>query len=125
MKQRLLVVDDNEMMRAFLVHYFGNHYEVHTAYNGQDAWEWLDKGHFPDAIILDLRMPDISGLDFLQQLKCSVLFNDIPVIMLSSVEKTQSRIACLEAGAADYVVKPFNPKELAVRIQYHLRVNRA
>lgn len=89
-----------------------------------DAYQFLQEEAI-DLVFLDLRMPDISGLDFLQQLKCSVLFNDIPVIMLSSVEKTESRIACLEAGAADYVVKPFNPKELAVRIQYHLRVNRA
>ena len=92
MKNTILVVDDNEMMRAFLSHYFGKNYDIQTAVSGKDAWQQLDAGYFPDLIILDVRMPDIDGLEFLKQLKSSVLFNDIPVVMLSSIEKTANRI---------------------------------
>lgn len=123
MKQQLLIVDDNEMMRSFLSHYFARHYEVCTAEDGREAWRLLDQGYFPDLMLLDLRMPGISGLELLKQMKCSVLFNDIPVIMISSITKSAEKVACLEAGAVDFVEKPFNPKELEVRMQYHLKVS--
>ncbi|RME96570.1 MAG: response regulator [Bacteroidetes bacterium] len=125
MKQQLLVVDDSEMMRSFLAHYFGKHYLVHTVGHASQAWQWLDDGHFPSVILLDLRLPQISGYELLCQLKSSVLFNEIPVIMLSSVNKSQERVRCLQAGAADYVLKPFNPKELELRLQYHARLQNA
>ncbi|MEL7222147.1 MAG: response regulator transcription factor [Bacteroidota bacterium] len=124
MKQNLLIVDDNEMMRSFLAHYFSRHYVVKTAEGGTAAWQLLDNGYFPDLILLDLRMPDIDGLDLLKQLKCSVIFNDIPVIIVSSIVKSAEKVACLQAGAADYITKPFNPKEVEMRIQYHLKLNR-
>lgn len=124
MKQQILIVDDNEMMRSFLAHYFTKHYQVKTAESGTEAWQLLDEGYFPDMMLLDLRMPDISGLDLLKQIKSSVLFNDIPVIIVSSITKSAEKVACLEAGAADYITKPFNPKEIEVRVQYHLKLNR-
>jgi DNA-binding response OmpR family regulator len=125
MKQQLLIVDDNEMMRSFLAHYFSSNYEVKVAGGGGEAWRWLDQGYFPDLILLDLRMPEISGMDILCQLKSSVLFHDIPVIMVSSISKSAEKVDCLQAGAADYVTKPFNPKEVEARVQYHLRAKRA
>lgn len=124
MKQQLLIVDDNEMMRSFLSHYFSTNYQVKTANGGKEAWQWLDQGYFPDLILLDLRMPEISGLDMLRQLKSSVLFHDIPVIMVSSISKTTEKVDCLQAGAADYVIKPFNPKEIEARVQYHLKAKK-
>ncbi|MEZ4984179.1 MAG: response regulator transcription factor [Saprospiraceae bacterium] len=123
MKQQLLIVDDNDMMRSFLSHYFSKHYDVQTANNGQTAWSVLDGGFFPDLVLLDLNMPEYDGLALLKQLKNSVLFHDIPVIVLSSVSKSQEKIKCLHAGAVDYITKPFNPQELEARLQYHLRVN--
>ena len=125
MKQQLLIVDDNNMMRSFLSHYFSKGYEVQVAGSGKEAWRWLDDGYFPDLILLDLRMPEMSGMDFLCQLKSSVLFHDIPVIMVSSISKTAEKIECLRSGAADYVTKPFNPKEVEARVNYHLQARRA
>lgn len=125
MKQQLLVVDDNEMMRSFLEHYFSGHYNVQTCANSREAWQRLDGGYFPDIIVVDTNTTDIDGLDFLYQLKTSVMFNDIPVIVLSSNTKSSARIECLQAGAADYICKPFNPKELELRLQYHQRLQRA
>jgi len=124
MKQQLLIVDYNEMMRSFLAHYFSRHYLVKIAGSAKEAWQWLDEGSFPNLILLDLRMPDVDGLGFLKQLKCSVLFNDIPVMILSNISKTAEKVACLQAGASDFVSKPFNPKELEIRIQYHLQTKR-
>lgn len=122
MKHNLLIVDDNEMMRSFLSHYFSASYQVKIASGVAKAWQLLDEGYFPDLILLDLRMPDISGMDMLRQLKSSVLFHDIPVIMVSSITKSVEKVACLQAGAADYVTKPFNPREVEARVQYHLKV---
>lgn len=123
MKQQLLVVDDNEMMRSFLSHYFKKHFYITTVPSVESAWNYLDEGHYPDLILLDIMMPthQQDGLDFLKQLKESVLFNDIPVVVLSSMDKSSKRVECLLAGAADYLTKPFNPKELEVRIQNRLK----
>lgn len=123
MKQQLLIIDDNEMMRSFLTHYFSERYHTKTAEGGTTAWQVLDTGYFPDLILLDLRMPDIDGLDMLRQLKSSVLFSSIPVVILSSITQSSEKISCLQAGAADYITKPFNPKEVEARIQYHLKVS--
>jgi len=121
MKLNLLVVDDNEMMRSFLSHFLKKHFRVKTVENVNSAWNYLDKGHIPDVILLDILLPAQNGLDFLHQLKGSVLFNDIPVIILSSMDKSSKRVECLIAGADDYVTKPFNPKELELRIHKQLK----
>lgn len=120
MQQKLLFVDDSEMMRAFLSNYFGQYYDVHTEETAEKAWNWLDMGNFPSLILLDLKMPGMSGYELLNHLKFSVLFHDIPIIILSSIDNSKERIKCLESGAADYIIKPFNPQELAIRIKYHL-----
>lgn len=122
-KPKLLIVDDSEIMCQFLAQYFGAHYRIQAFYRVADAWQWLDNGHFPNLIILDINMPEINGLEMLAQLKSSALFYDIPVIMLSSIDKSEERVRCLQSGAVDYVTKPFNPEELDCRVQFHLRMN--
>ncbi len=121
MKLNLLVVDDNEMMRSFLSHFLKKHFRVKAVGNVNSAWNYLDKGYVPDVILLDILLPAQNGLDFLNQLKGSVLFNEIPVIILSGMDKSSKRVECLIAGADDYVAKPFNPKELELRIHKQLK----
>lgn len=112
-------------MCHFLAQYFSSHYRTKAFQSAADAWQWLDEGNFPDLILLDLKMPDISGFEMLSQLKYSALFLDIPVIILSSIDKSAERVRCLQAGAVDYLAKPFNPKELEHKIRFHIRLSNA
>ena len=84
------------------------------------AIEWLREGNEPNLIISDIRMPKMTGSEFLSYLKSNELFKHIPVMMLSSEESTTERIRLLEEGAVDYILKPFNPMELKVRLQKFL-----
>lgn len=84
------------------------------------ALEWLNEGNLPDLIISDIRMPHMRGNEFLYYLKGNELLKHIPVVMLSSEESTTERIHLLEAGAADYILKPFNPLELRARIKKYI-----
>ncbi len=84
------------------------------------ALEWLNEGNLPDLIISDIRMPHMRGNEFLYYLKGNELLKHIPVVMLSSEESTTERIHLLEAGAADYILKPFNPLELRDRIKKYI-----
>ncbi|MEN0002965.1 MAG: response regulator transcription factor [Bacteroidota bacterium] len=120
-KPALLFIDDSEMMCQFLVQYFGNRYQVHAFQDGNEAWKWLNEGNFPNLIVLDLKMPTISGAELLNLFKTSTYFHEIPVIILSSIDKSEERVKCLEEGAVDYINKPFNPKELEIRIRFHLQ----
>lgn len=81
----------------------------------------LQTGTMPDIIITDYNTPQLNGLDFLKQLKSSGFFSSIPVIMLSGEEGSDIRVKCLSAGADDYIVKPFNPQELEIRINIVLK----
>lgn len=81
-----------------------------------DALAWLQAGNLPDIIITDLITPVLSGLEVLEQVKASGFFHSIPIIVLSGEDSTDTKITCLEAGAEDYIVKPFNPRELIARL---------
>jgi len=121
MKRRLLVVDDEPSIRLILEHYFKNEYDVTIKSNGKEAMDWLESGNSVDAIIADFAMPVMNGLDFIKQLRASTLFKNIPLIMLSGKDETSNKIICLKAGADDYVIKPFNPEEVDIRIKNILR----
>jgi two-component system, chemotaxis family, chemotaxis protein CheY len=85
--------------------------------NGREALEWMHEGNLPDVIISDLYMPEMDGFEFLKHIRTSGFFKDIPVIVLSSYENSSTRINCLKSGADDYLIKPFNPEELEVRVE--------
>lgn len=115
---RVLVVDDERPIRRFLRAALGAHgYEVFEAATGGEALQSaaLEK---PDLIILDLGLPDMSGLDVTRQLRewCTT-----PVIILSVREREQDKVAALDAGADDYLTKPFGLAELTARIRVAMR----
>lgn len=116
MKPKVLLVDDKNEFRTLLKVILEKDYEILTAYNGSNALEVLSDGFEPDLIVTDLMMPDVDGKSFVTQLKASGLYKDIPVIVLSSIDKSMERIELLKLGAEDYLIKPFNPSELKVRI---------
>ena len=119
MKQ-ILFVDDKPAIGKVLSVYLGKENELVYFEDPVRAIEWLNEGNEPALIISDIRMPKMTGSEFLAYLKGYSLFKDIPVVMLSSEESTTERINLLEAGAEDFILKPFNPMELKARIKKFL-----
>ncbi len=116
-----MIIDDNAMMREFLNLYLARQFEVSSFDRAEDALASLQGGHHPDLILLDLNMPGISGYDFLGEIKKSEELKNINVIILSGVDKSEDRIRCLSMGASDFLVKPFNPQELTLRVNHQLQ----
>jgi len=117
-KPHVLVVDDDDRLRTLLVKYLGeNGFMVTGAPGAADARAKLVGIEF-DAIILDLMMPGESGLDFAQDLR---RHNTVPILMLTAMDEPEDRINGLERGADDYLAKPFEPRELVLRLNNILR----
>lgn len=113
---RVLVVDDNASNRELLKRRLERQgHSVALAENGSRALEMVWEAPF-DLILLDLLMPDISGFDVLSVLKSDDALRDIPVIMISALNEIDSIVRCIEAGAEDYLAKPFDPVLLRARI---------
>ena len=121
MKQSILLVDDKPEIAKIIMLYLSSLYEVTYKENPIKAIAWLNEGNIPDGVISDLNMPEMSGEEFLCYLKAHELFNHIPVLILSSVESSANRIRLFEEGAEDFILKPFNPEELRVRVKRLLR----
>ncbi len=121
---RILVVDDNASNRDLLFRRLSHdgHY-VARADSGHRALELLEVEEF-DLILLDLLMPDLNGFQVLERLKADERWHDMPVIMISGLQETDSVIRCIEAGAEDYLSKPFNPVLLRARISAGLERKR-
>jgi DNA-binding response OmpR family regulator len=117
MKTKILLVDDKNEFRTLLKVMLEKEFEIRDAFNGANALKVLNDGFEPDLIVTDLMMPDVDGKSFVTQLKSSGLYKDIPVIVLSSIDKSMEKIELLKLGAEDYLIKPFNPSELLVRIE--------
>lgn len=116
-KKQVVLIDDKETIGKVVGIYLGKDYDFIYFENPVKAIEWLTEGNRPDLIISDIRMPVMTGDEFLTYMKSNQLFKDIPIIMLSSEESTSERIRLLEVGAEDYILKPFNPMELKIRIR--------
>jgi two-component system phosphate regulon response regulator OmpR len=109
----LLVVDDDRRIRALLSRFLrAEGYRVTTADHAQDARAKLEGLKF-DLLILDVMMPGENGFDFARGLRVS---STVPILMLTARDEKESRIMGLEIGADDYLAKPFEPRELALRV---------
>lgn len=116
MKKRILIVDDSEMMREFLAHQLNEKYETVVAASSEEAIRKLEIEFLPDLILTDYSMEGQSGLELLQHVKKSTELEHICVVVLSSKMQSKEKVNCLQAGADDYILKPFNPIELQLRI---------
>lgn len=117
MKPRILVVDDeHDLVNLIRYNLQKEGYDVLYAYDGSTALElvWEKK---PDLIVLDLMLPDRSGFDICRQIKEEDQTRAIPIIMLTARSSEHDRVSGFEAGAEDYVLKPFSPKELVLRVR--------
>jgi len=114
---RLLVVDDNEDNRYTLILRLEieGYQDITTADDGEAALELLRTQQF-DLVLLDVMMPKIDGYQVLEQLKAEGRLDNIPVIMISAVNEIDSVVRCIEAGADDYLAKPFDPTLLRARV---------
>ncbi len=120
-KKNLLIMDDEQGIRKILEHFLKNEFQVVIKDDGLAGMQWLEEGNVADLIIADLNMPNLDGKEFLKQLRASNMYSDIPVIILSGSDDSKERIQCLNAGADDFMIKPFNPMEVLAKINAILR----
>lgn len=116
MKQRLLIVDDEPGIVDMMASYFSSQYEVLTAYCGNEALQKLARQ--PDLILLDINMPDIDGLTLCQKIRELIT---CPILFLTARVESADKIIGFQAGADDYIIKPFDLDELGARVAAHLR----
>ncbi|GEN78968.1 response regulator [Actinotalea fermentans] len=115
---RVLVVDDDPtLVRALVVNLRARHFEVETASDGGTALRRA-ASHPPDLVILDLGLPDLDGLEVVAGLRG---WTDVPIIVLSARDTQWAKVDALDAGADDYVTKPFGMDELLARMRASLR----
>lgn len=116
---KLLIVDDEAGIRQLIGKYARfQGYEVAEAANGMEAIEYCRQNDDVDLIVMDIMMPELDGFSACREIR---KFKDVPVLMLSARGEEYDRINGFEAGSDDYVVKPFSPRELMLRIEAILR----
>ncbi|MEM7095497.1 MAG: response regulator transcription factor [Actinomycetota bacterium] len=116
--QTVLVVDDEPMVREVLTRYLEHDgFGVVEAADGDEAVDMIDRERL-DLVLLDLMLPKRHGLEVLRHARAT---SEVPVILLTALGDEQDRVAGLELGADDYVVKPFSPREVAARVRSVLR----
>jgi len=121
---RVLIVDDYEANISALRQLLeGEGYDVLTATNGRDALDLVHREH-PDLVLLDVVMPEVSGLDVCASLKNVAETCLTPVVLVSALQERESRLEGLEAGADDFLSKPVDPQELYARVRSLIRLKR-
>ena len=116
MKSKILIVDDEHGIVDMIRSYFQSQYDILIAYSGQEALQ--KAGNNPDLILLDINMPDIDGLTVCQKIRDYIT---CPILFLTARIESGDKIIGFQAGADDYIVKPFDLDELGARIAAHLR----
>lgn len=121
LKRTVLIVEDEREIRDLLVHYLNREgYRTVVAPDGETALR-LAAIEPPDAVLLDIFLPKIDGLEVLRKLRAAVGTERVPVIMLTAKGDEMDRVLGLELGADDYIPKPFSPREVVARIKAVLR----
>ena len=114
-KARVLLADDNADMRDYLQRLLGSYWAVEAVSDGEAALERILK-RAPDLVLADVMMPGLDGFELLQILRSNTATRSIPVILLSARAGEEARVEGIEAGADDYLVKPFSARELTARV---------
>ncbi|MEQ8222112.1 MAG: response regulator transcription factor [Candidatus Eremiobacterota bacterium] len=118
MVKALLIDDDVELLGLLEIYFFRNSIEVSKATSGEEGLSMLEKETF-DVVILDVMMPNMNGFEVLKKINAG--YSYLPVIMLTAKNDEIDKIVGLEIGADDYIVKPFNSRELLARVRAVLR----
>jgi two-component system phosphate regulon response regulator PhoB len=125
MRSRVLVVDDEpDLLELVRFNLAEEGFEVETAASAGDALERLRRTPAPDAVVLDLMLPDLPGTEVCRRIRSDAGLGGLPVIMLTAKSDEVDRIVGFELGADDYVTKPFSPRELGLRVRAVMRRGR-
>jgi signal transduction histidine kinase len=122
-RPRVLVADDNADMRQYITRLLDARYQVEAVADGQAALA-AAREHSPELILTDVLMPRLDGFGLLRELRADPRTSSVPIIMLSARAGEESRVEGMEAGADDYLVKPFSARELLARVSAHLQMAR-
>ncbi|WP_205509284.1 response regulator [Longitalea arenae] len=117
MRRSILAIDDSKAIRFLLHTVLGKDHQVVTAPDACSAMFWLAKKKLPDLIIVDPQLSDVQDWELIAEFTSSAIYRDIPLIVLSSLDKEVIAAKCLQYGIADYYTKPFNPLELNETVQ--------
>ena len=120
-RELIVVADDNADMRQYLRHLLGGRYEVHAVSDGHQALEATRRLR-PALLLADVMMPQLDGFGLLRAIRDDAGLASMPVILLSARAGEESRVEGLQAGADDYLVKPFTARELLARVEAHLKL---
>ena len=122
-KKTILIADDDELYLTMLGHMLEECcYEVRMANNGKQAIEIAEKSP-PDLFLLDVHMPGMDGYELCRKLKSSDRLEDIPVIFISGLSEAYNKLKGFEAGAVDYINKPFSLEEVESRVRTHMELS--
>lgn len=117
----LIVEDEQDLIRTLEYNLHREGFETKSAMTGELAFEQAWNEPIPDLVLLDLMLPDMSGLEVCRQIRANTLTKQVPIIMLTAKSEEIDRVVGFEIGADDYVVKPFSVRELLLRIRAILR----
>lgn len=120
-RPRVLVADDNADMREYIAHLLSEQFRVEVVPDGEQALA-AARRNIPDLILSDVMMPRLDGIGLLRELRADDSTRHLPVVLLSARAGEESRVEGLEAGADDYLIKPFSARELLARVSAHLQM---
>lgn len=121
-KPSVLIADDNADMRDYVQRLLSDQFTVYTAVDGEEAFKKTLE-HKPDLLLTDVMMPRLDGFGLLKKIRNRAETKNTPVIFLSARAGEEAKVEGLDAGADDYLVKPFSARELIVRVSNHIRIN--
>ncbi|MFT5276688.1 MAG: diguanylate cyclase (GGDEF)-like protein [Glaciecola sp.] len=121
---RVLIIDDSEIELKLYINGLGQDFDVSFSPNAQTAWELLNSVPLPDAIVLDIQMPNEDGLQLCSRIKETQFIQDVPIIFISSLTDPAAKSQAFEAGGADFVAKPPIMSELIARLKRHVALYR-
>jgi PAS domain S-box-containing protein len=116
-KARVLIADDNADMRDYLRRILATEHDVEVVSNGAEALNLMEHAPLPDLVLTDVMMPLIDGFELLRRLRNNERTRTLPIIMLSARAGEEARVEGLQAGADDYLVKPFTARELSAKVR--------
>lgn len=122
-KPKIVLADDNADMREYIYRLLSNQFEVITAVDGEEAFQKVRR-HKPELLLSDIMMPKLDGFGLLKRVRGYIETKNLPVIFLSARAGEEAKVEGLDAGADDYLVKPFSAKELFAKISSHIRIHR-